>query len=126
MNVNVRTHIGVNLNGVETVVPKVVVSQGQIDFARNDGAAVLGVETNVEVGIFENVHRLVRVDLTEMDVPHTNANAALVFSTWCVVVRGRVVVERLAAVGLVKAARRVGVGQAHGVRSGDAGQGKIA
>ena len=126
MDVDVRAHVGEDLDGVETVVAEVVVSQGQINFAGDDGAAFLGVKADVKVGVFQNVHRLVGLDLVKVDVTHTDANATLVFSALGAVVRGRVVVQRLAAVGLVGAPRGVGVGQTNGVRCRHAGQRQVA
>ena len=56
MNVDVRPDIGINFDGVKTVVPEVVVSQREVDLARDDGAALLRVEANVEVGVFEDLN----------------------------------------------------------------------
>ena len=126
MNVDIRADIGIDFNRVKAVVAEVVVSKGQVDLAGDDGAPLLGVETDVEVGVFEDVNGLVGVHLVEVDVAHANADAALVLSAGRFVIRGWVVVEGLAAVGLVAASRSVRVGQANSVGGRDAGQGEVA
>ena len=126
VNVHIRANIRVDFDGVEAVVAEVVVSKGQVHLAGDDGAPLFRVEPDVKVGVFENVHRLVWVHFVEVDVAHANANATLVISTGRFVIRGWVVVEGLAAVGLVAASRSVGVGQANSVGGRDAGQGEVA
>ena len=126
VNVDIRTDVGVDFNRVKAVVAEVVVSKSQVNLAGDDGAPLFGVETDVEVGVFENIHGLVGVHFVKVDVAHANADAALVFSAGRFVIRGWVVVEGLAAVGLVAASGGVGIGQADGVGGRDAGQGEVA
>ena len=126
MYVDVCAHIGVNLDGVETVVSKVVVAQRQVDFAGNDGVSFLGVEANIEVGVFKNVNGLVGLNLSKANVTHANANAAFVVPALGIVVGFRIVIQSLAAIGLVGAPRCIRVVQANGVGGRDSCQRQIA
>ena len=78
MNVDVRPDVRVNFDGVKTVVSEVVAAQRQGNFAGDDGVPFLGVEANIEVGIFQNVNRLIGLNLSETNVAHADANAAFV------------------------------------------------
>ena len=120
MNENVRANIGVDFDGVKGVLTDVVISQRQVNLAWDDGFSFLWVETNIQVGVFEDVNRLVGLDFAKVHVADTDADATLVLTALGIVIRRGVIVQGLAAVRLVKSTGCIRVGQAHGIRSGDA------
>ena len=119
MYVHVRTDIGIDFYGVKTVVAKVVISERKVNFTGNDAVSLLGMKTDIEVCVFEDVDGPVGLNLTEMDVTNADTDAALVFPAQGFVIRSRVVIQRLAAVGLVGASRGVRVGEPYSIGSGD-------
>ena len=56
MNVDICSDVRVNLDGVKTVVAKVVIAQCQINFAGDDGVPFLRVKPDIKIGVFENVN----------------------------------------------------------------------
>ena len=82
MDVDITTNIGVNFDGVKGVLTDVIVSQRQVNLAWNDGFSFLWVETNIQVGVFEDVNRLVGLDFAKVHVAHADADATLVLTAF--------------------------------------------
>ena len=84
------------------------------------------MESHIQVGIFQNVDRLVGLNFVKMDVAHADGDTALVLTALGVVIGRRVVIHGLTAIGLVGTSRSVWVGQTNRIRSRDAGQCEVA
>ena len=125
MDEHVCAHVAENFDGVKGIVTGVVVAQCKVDLAGDARFPCLWMEAHVDVSEFQDGHRLVGLNRTEVNVAHANADAAFVLTAGRVVVRLRVVVQGLAAIRLFRAPRRVRVGEANGIRCGDACQRQV-
>ena len=78
MNVHVGADVRINLNGVKSVLAVVVVAQREVNFAWNQGAALFGMEPDIQVGHFKHGNGRILPHLTKVNVAHADPDTALV------------------------------------------------